>query len=401
MSFLSLIICFAAFSFDLLPPARCETTFSVFWNAPSESCERKGVKLDLDKFEIKHNPGLKFKGPVITLFYADYTNFGAFPYIDRQGRRVNGGIPQRVNMTKHLALVRLHIEESLPVDFAGLAVIDWEIWRPLFDRNWGNMRIYQRESLDYVAKRFPKLSAKARLAKAKKEWNFSAKKLLLSSLQLATSLRPKAQWGFYKFPECYNYQAQHSWCGSTVESMDDELFWMWNSSNALYPSAYFGAGYPHTFEEKKNLVRGHVEEAFRVGKLPSRTLPVYFYMKYSYTSSSFASKDDLEASLQLAADLGAAGAILWDASAPFRDRAYCTRLQSDLNLILGPFAKRAIDEARTCGSSLCHARGRCALTDARAYMSPEVVPSLVPKEKKEFRCRCFNGWKGDRCQDRD
>ena len=62
MSFLSLIICFAAFSFDFLPHARCETTFSVFWNAPSESCERKGVKLDLDKFEIKHNPGLKFKG---------------------------------------------------------------------------------------------------------------------------------------------------------------------------------------------------------------------------------------------------------------------------------------------------------------------------------------------------
>ena len=62
MWFLSLSICFAAFSFHFLPPARCETTFSVFWNAPSESCERKGVKLDLDKFEIQHNPGLKFKG---------------------------------------------------------------------------------------------------------------------------------------------------------------------------------------------------------------------------------------------------------------------------------------------------------------------------------------------------
>ena len=87
-------------------------------------------------------------------------------------------------------------------------------------------------------------------------------------------------------------------------------------------------------------------------------------------------------------------------SAPFKDRAYCERIQNDLTTLLGPFAKRVIDEARECSSSLCHGHGRCALTDARAYMAPEVVPSEIKREEKDFRCRCFNGWKGDTCQDK-
>lgn len=378
----------------------CESSFSVFWNAPSHSCQTRGIKLNLDKFQIKHNKELQFKGSVITLFYADYTSFGAFPYVDKNGKQVNGGIPQRVNLTRHLTLVKENIRSSLNPDFDGLAVIDWEIWRPLFDRNWGQMRVYQRLSVDYVKQRYPKLSSKAVSAKAKKEWDESAKTLLLETLKVAVSLRPKAQWGFYKFPECYNYKAQHPWCGSTVESMDDELSWLWNASSALYPSAYFGDKHPKTFEEKKNLVRGHVDEAFRVGRIGNQSLPVYFYMKYSYSSNSFATKEDLEASLQLAADLGAAGAILWDASAPFHDRSYCERIQRDLNELLGPFAMRVIDEARSCGKTRCNSNGRCALTNAQEFMAENIIPSQVLREAKEFECRCFNGWRGDHCEDK-
>jgi len=366
--------------------AASESTFSVFWNAPSESCERRGIKLDLDKFQIKHNNQLKFKGSIISQFYADQLRFGAFPYVDRDGNEVNGGIPQRANLNRHWDMVKEEIEKSLPDDFDGLGVIAWQAWRPLFDRNWGKLRKYQRKSLEYVKKRFPNLSKKASLALAKSEWNSSAKTLFMLTLKLVTTLRPKAQWGFYKFPECYNYKAESSSCGSSVETMDDQLFWMWNTSSALFPSSYFGENYPDTFEKKKNLVRGHIEEAFRVGQLPNATLPVYFYMKYSYSSSSFATKEDLEASLQLASDLGAAGVILWDTSMHFRDQAYCSRIQTHMNTLLGPFAKRVIDEARECGASSCNSHGRCVLSDE------------LNCEEKEFRCRCFNGWKGDSCQ---
>ena len=57
MFFILFCMCFCR-----LPIGDCESTFSVYWNAPSESCAKKGVKLNLDKYEIKHNPELKFKG---------------------------------------------------------------------------------------------------------------------------------------------------------------------------------------------------------------------------------------------------------------------------------------------------------------------------------------------------
>ena len=41
-----------------------DSTFSVFWNAPSASCYQRGIHLDLDKYEIKHNSHLSFKGKV-------------------------------------------------------------------------------------------------------------------------------------------------------------------------------------------------------------------------------------------------------------------------------------------------------------------------------------------------
>ena len=38
------------------------STFSVFWNAPSESCYKRGIHLDLDDYGIKHNDHMKSKG---------------------------------------------------------------------------------------------------------------------------------------------------------------------------------------------------------------------------------------------------------------------------------------------------------------------------------------------------
>jgi len=372
--------------------------FSVYWNAPSESCENRGIHLDLDKYGIKHNNHLAFKGSVISLFYADYKRFGAFPYISKDGQEINGGIPQKANITLHLELIAKELDASLDKDFDGLAIFDWEIWRPIFNRNWGQMRIYQKKSIDYVRARYPTLSVKATLAKATAEWNFSAKILLGKTLELATYMRPKAQWGFYKFPECYNYGAKYPWCDKQVVMYNDHLSWMWNASTALFPSAYFGNGKPPTFEQKKNLAIGHIKEAIRVGTNGNTTLPVYFYMKYSYGSTIFATPDDLEASMQVAAHLGADGVILWDASAPFKDHSYCNRLQGDLETLLGPFSQRVIEEASDCSIIRCSGRGRCVMNDENAYIGPYIYPSSVELMPSDFHCRCFNGWTGSHCE---
>ena len=52
----------------------------------------------------------------------------------------------------------------------GLAVIDWEEWRPLWDRNWGNKRIYQTLSVAHVKQTNRSLTAQQVMKKAKQQF---------------------------------------------------------------------------------------------------------------------------------------------------------------------------------------------------------------------------------------
>jgi hypothetical protein len=61
------------------------------------------------------------------------TNFKTFPHFHQSevGKVVNGGIPQKGNMTIHFAEVRKDVENLFPgKNFSGYAVIDWEEWYP-------------------------------------------------------------------------------------------------------------------------------------------------------------------------------------------------------------------------------------------------------------------------------
>lgn len=69
---------------------------------------------------------------------------------------------QRVNMKAHLLQVRRDIDAAIPnPDFDGLAVLDFESWRPLWSMNWGSKRIYKSESVAFVREQFPHISSKS------------------------------------------------------------------------------------------------------------------------------------------------------------------------------------------------------------------------------------------------
>lgn len=42
-------------------------------------------------------------------------------------------------------------------DFDGLAIIDYERWRPLFDINWSSRKIYINYSMELLAQNYPDL----------------------------------------------------------------------------------------------------------------------------------------------------------------------------------------------------------------------------------------------------
>lgn len=84
-------------------------------------------------------------------------------------------ILQRANLTNHLLKVRSDIKESIPnPDFDGLAIIDYEKWRPIWEHNWYTKRIYQNESVAYVKERYKNITEKYAKLIAENEFNNAA-----------------------------------------------------------------------------------------------------------------------------------------------------------------------------------------------------------------------------------
>lgn len=138
----------------------------------------------------------------MTIFYRDH--LGMYPFISREGWKVNGGIPQLGDLSAHLALAVTQISSSLWTNFSGLAVIDWEEWQPLWEKNLGKKMVYRRLSKRLVRQERPGLSDKAVRSLARNAFEDSARKFMEVTLQTAVRTRPKGLWGFYGFPVCSN-----------------------------------------------------------------------------------------------------------------------------------------------------------------------------------------------------
>ena len=101
-------------------------------------------------------------------------------------------------------------------NYKGLAVIDWEGWRPTWQRNFDSKRIYQSRSIDIVQDKNPELSMEEVIGEAKKEFERSARLFMETSIKLARTLRPKGLWGFYGFPDCFGTSETNYHCSDEV-----------------------------------------------------------------------------------------------------------------------------------------------------------------------------------------
>ena len=107
-------------------------------------------------------------------------------------------------MTEHLKKASQDIAEKIPEpNYSGLAVIDWEGWRPLWDTNFGNRRLYQTKSI-WLVRKEGKLKNKNDIKmEAKKRFENAGKRMIIETIELGKKLRPRALWGFYGFPCCH------------------------------------------------------------------------------------------------------------------------------------------------------------------------------------------------------
>lgn len=159
-----------------------------------------------------------------------------------------------------MEIYRQHIDELVPdVNNNGLVIIDFESWRPIFRQNFGVLVPYKDVSYQIERERHPfwlrqQQEAEVRTLEttlckclfdihqeewkkinksslilprflpsnlqAEKRFESAGRKYVEETLKLSRNLRPKAKWGYYAFPYCFNKGLNVN-CPSDVKKEND------------------------------------------------------------------------------------------------------------------------------------------------------------------------------------
>ncbi|XP_034632419.1 hyaluronidase-2 [Trachemys scripta elegans] len=406
--------------------------FIVAWNAPTQDCRpRFKVQLDFSLFDLQASPNEGFVDQNLTIFYKE--RLGLYPYYDEQQVAVNGGVPQNSSLREHLDRLEEGIRKYIRSEAKeGLAVIDWEEWRPIWIRNWQNKDIYRKNSRQLVLSRHPDWQEDMVNKEAQYEFESSARKFMLRTLQYAKSYRPKQLWGYYLFPDCYNHDYSKNpdsytgRCPDVEKTRNDRLSWLWKESKALYPSIYLDQVLASS-ENGRKFVRSRVMEALRISHQhhDGYSLPVFVYARPTYSRKlDVLSRMDLVSTIGESAALGAAGAIFWGDTDYTKSQSTCRTIKAYLEEELGHYIVNVTTAAQHCSRALCQGWGRCLRRDSTANVFLHLNPlsfQIRPRGEADgqqpmlrvegelsaadtaylrthFRCQCYQGWRGDACE---
>lgn len=398
------------------------------WNAPTEDCApRHGIRFQLDLFQIVASPNEGFVRQNLTIFYKD--RLGLYPFFKPDETAVNGGLPQVASLTQHLEKMPEGVQKYIrEPEATGLAVIDWEEWRPLWIRNWENKDVYRKHSRELVRQKNPTWPPEQVAKVAQQEFEISARMFMLETLRYAKNLRPNQLWGFYLFPDCYNHDYKRTLenytgrCPDVEVARNERLKWLWTESTALFPSIYL-ASVLRSSNSGRQFVRNRVKEGMRLASSgDGLARPVFVYTQPTYINSlEQLTETDLVSTIGESVALGAAGIIMWG------DAAYASKKDScsDLDIYLrGPLSQYLLNvstAAELCSQTLCGSHGRCLRKnpDSEVYLhlnplhhsiitqdgKPRVIGELGDEEKTNFntsfQCQCYSGYQGVGCDQKD
>ncbi|XP_070848349.1 hyaluronidase-2 [Chaetodon trifascialis] len=394
------------------------------WNVPTEDCApRHSIHFKLDLFQIVASPNEGFVRQNLTIFYKD--RLGLYPYIEPDETPVNSGLPQMASITQHLQKMEEGVQKYIQEPGAkGLAVIDWEEWRPLWIRNWESKDVYRRRSRELVRQKNPTWPPEQVAKVAQQEFEMSARKFMLETLKHAKNLRPNQLWGFYLFPDCYNHDYRRTLenytgrCPDVEVARNEQLKWLWTESTALFPSIYMGTVL-RSSASGRQFVRNRVKEGMRLASSgDGLARPVFVYTRPTYANSlDQLTETDLISTIGESVALGAAGIIMWGDAAYAGSRNSCSNLDVYLQGPLGQYLLNVSTAAELCSQTLCGSHGRCLRKnpDSDVYLhlsplthnissphgKPTVTGELGEAEKTrfqtEFQCQCYSGHEGEGC----
>lgn len=398
------------------------------WNAPTQECApRHRVTLSLDQFDIVASPNEGFVRQNLTIFYKE--RLGLYPYYERGGTAVNGGLPQLASLTQHNEKMPEGVQKYIREPEAkGLAVIDWEEWRPLWIRNWDAKDIYRSKSREKVAKKNPQWTPEQVGEVAQQEFEMSARKFMLETLRLAKNLRPNQLWGFYLFPDCYNHDYRSGLkdytgrCPAVEVTRNDQLDWLWMECTALFPSIYIGSVLRST-NYGRLFVRNRVKEAMRLASVgDGLARPVFVYTRPTYMNEMTPlTETDLISTIGESVALGAAGVIFWGDTSYASSNTSCSNINKYLQGPLGRYLLNVSTAAEQCSQEVCKSHGRCLrkLLDKDVYLHLSARTHSITSQGGQlkvtgtpdradlalfhthFQCQCYSGYRGEACAQKE
>ncbi|CAJ0605713.1 unnamed protein product [Cylicocyclus nassatus] len=337
--------------------------FSTIWEYPTEQCHKKNgtTYIDFKKYNITTNSNFKFNGDQIVIFYED--TFGLYPYYENYSmdHPVNGGLPQKCDLKAHLKKAKEDIKTNIPDEnFSGLAIIDFERWRPLFSENdYMKKRVFQNESIR-----------------------------MHSGTLNGTNISDDDYRDYYSKAEVeFNHHAK--------------MAFIFQASQALFPSVYLGSS---TKTQKPlqrfRYVQAVLRETRRISKR-HKQLPIYAYTKFEYdqigVTSDFYDVHDLCAGIAQPIFLGVDGLILWSSSSHMAAR--CIGIKEEVNKRVGPLISKLTEARIKCSEELCNSTGRCIRRGFKNQWCP--MPKLKVWEyeynKDEYACECIREYKFPNC----
>uniref|UniRef100_A0A0N4ZHE7 Hyaluronidase n=1 Tax=Parastrongyloides trichosuri TaxID=131310 RepID=A0A0N4ZHE7_PARTI len=379
-------------------------TTKFFWNVPSEKCFANKINIPLEKYGIISNNKQQFHGNKIVLMYEK--DVGLYPFIKNVNNTyiefVNGGIPQKTNITAHLEKLRDDIERIIPNSkFDGPAIIDVEEWRPTYDSNWSSKRIYREASIKYVLERYPNISRNDAMNVAKKEFDAAALNFLLKTLKECQYKRPYAKWGFYGFPICdeNGLDRNSTFC---YPHHDDKLLDFLKYTDALYPTAYLYPG--RSYAIKNMFVEDVLNETIRINdlieKLGFQRKYIYVYHKFELNpyneiidNISFYDPYHLCITYKKSVEYGVDGLVIWSTSKNIYKR--CNNIQKYVETQLGPYIQSLGIFFDSCANILTSNHGRCVLVREKKHLP--VCNRYLKIEN--FKPWCKSGFYGQHCEE--
>ncbi|CAL4099652.1 unnamed protein product, partial [Meganyctiphanes norvegica] len=295
--------------------------FKVYWNAPTVQCLSYNISFNLAQYGIIQNTNDSFYGDKVTIFYDP----GMFPKLPDR----NGGIPQNGSVTAHVKRFIQQVNDKMPQNFTGVAILDWETYYPSYLMSKND---YREASKAWVRQQHPDWPNLDILNTAVRTFNDSAREYFQIPLMLGKELRPNATWGYYHYPYCHNYGPTGAHCMSNVMDHNNNMKWLYDYSGALFPSIYIfkNSGWsPYT---RRRNAKGRLTEAMRVRRNSNKTgveqpiLP-YFWYRY-HDDESLLDPLDVVNTLGLTKMYNLEGAVVWGSSRDVDSLEKCQNLKN-------------------------------------------------------------------------